>query len=148
MLLAGLMQFLIPEVSVGAVGAGAGLGASSGRQSCSGAVLFQALNESLKLFKTNSPQTAAMLFAVDNEAGRITCLCQVPQVTPRLHVCLSLSLSGGAAASRQKPSNITQPELIGVGQEPQPLYLGLVSGYRSEGRGVMLCKQGRGRVRT
>ncbi|NWW51590.1 SYAC protein, partial [Pedionomus torquatus] len=41
----------------------------------------KALNESLKLFKTHSPQTAAMLFAVDNEAGRITCLCQVPQVT-------------------------------------------------------------------
>ncbi|XP_064579000.1 alanine--tRNA ligase, cytoplasmic [Zonotrichia leucophrys gambelii] len=41
----------------------------------------KALNESLKLFKTNSPQTAAMLFAVDNEAGRITCLCQVPQET-------------------------------------------------------------------
>ncbi|KFV97615.1 Alanine--tRNA ligase, cytoplasmic, partial [Eurypyga helias] len=39
----------------------------------------KALNESLKLFKTHSPQTAAMLFAVDNEAGRITCLCQVPQ---------------------------------------------------------------------
>ncbi|XP_054253148.1 alanine--tRNA ligase, cytoplasmic [Indicator indicator] len=39
----------------------------------------KALNESLKLFKTCSPQTAAMLFAVDPEAGRITCLCQVPQ---------------------------------------------------------------------
>lgn len=43
--------------------------------------LLQALNESLKLFKTHSPQTATMLFAVDNEAGRITCLCQVPQVS-------------------------------------------------------------------
>uniref|UniRef100_U3ILW3 Alanine--tRNA ligase n=1 Tax=Anas platyrhynchos platyrhynchos TaxID=8840 RepID=U3ILW3_ANAPP len=41
----------------------------------------RALNESLKLFKTHSPQTATMLFAVDNEAGRITCLCQVPQET-------------------------------------------------------------------
>ncbi|NXJ99365.1 SYAC protein, partial [Corythaixoides concolor] len=41
----------------------------------------KALNESLKLFKTCSPRTAAMLFAVDNEAGRITCLCQVPQET-------------------------------------------------------------------
>ncbi|XP_040471133.1 alanine--tRNA ligase, cytoplasmic [Falco naumanni] len=39
----------------------------------------KALNESLKLFKAHSPQTATMLFAVDNEAGRITCLCQVPQ---------------------------------------------------------------------
>lgn len=81
-LLAGLVQFLMPEVFVGAVGAGAGLGASARRQSCNDFVLFQALNESLKLFKTNSPQTAAMLFAVDNEAGRITCLCQVPQVLP------------------------------------------------------------------
>ncbi|XP_074957958.1 alanine--tRNA ligase, cytoplasmic [Phalacrocorax aristotelis] len=41
----------------------------------------KALNESLKLFKAYSPQTATMLFAVDNEAGRITCLCQVPQET-------------------------------------------------------------------
>ncbi|NXX77212.1 SYAC protein, partial [Urocolius indicus] len=41
----------------------------------------KALNESLKLFKTHSPQTATMLFTVDNEAGRIVCLCQVPQET-------------------------------------------------------------------
>uniref|UniRef100_F6QJF8 Alanine--tRNA ligase n=1 Tax=Bos taurus TaxID=9913 RepID=F6QJF8_BOVIN len=39
----------------------------------------KALNEALKLFKMHSPQTSAMLFTVDNEAGRITCLCQVPQ---------------------------------------------------------------------
>uniref|UniRef100_A0A8I3RTW3 Alanine--tRNA ligase n=2 Tax=Canis lupus familiaris TaxID=9615 RepID=A0A8I3RTW3_CANLF len=39
----------------------------------------KALNEALKLFKTHSPETSAMLFTVDNEAGRITCLCQVPQ---------------------------------------------------------------------
>uniref|UniRef100_A0A8C1X6F1 Alanine--tRNA ligase n=1 Tax=Cyprinus carpio TaxID=7962 RepID=A0A8C1X6F1_CYPCA len=43
----------------------------------------KALNESLKLLKTNSPQTAAMLFAVDNDAGKIICLCQVPQVNRR-----------------------------------------------------------------
>ena len=43
--------------------------------------LSQALNESLKLLKKNSPQTAAMLFTVDPDAGKITCLCQVPQVT-------------------------------------------------------------------
>lgn len=41
---------------------------------------IQALNECLKLLKTQSPQTATMLFAVDNEAGKIICLCQVPQV--------------------------------------------------------------------
>ncbi|XP_033823610.1 alanine--tRNA ligase, cytoplasmic [Periophthalmus magnuspinnatus] len=41
----------------------------------------KALNESLKLLKTNSPQTAAMLFTVDPEAGKVTCLCQVPQET-------------------------------------------------------------------
>ncbi|XP_041047338.1 alanine--tRNA ligase, cytoplasmic isoform X2 [Carcharodon carcharias] len=39
----------------------------------------KALNEALKLFKTHSPQTAAMLFAVDSDAGTIICLCQVPQ---------------------------------------------------------------------
>lgn len=47
--------------------------------------LSQALNESLKLLKSNSPQTAAMLFTVDPEAGKITCLCQVPQVTHLIH---------------------------------------------------------------
>lgn len=123
---------------MGAVGAGAGLSASGGSQSCNGFVLFQALNESLKLFKTNSPQTAAMLFAVDNEAGRITCLCQVPQVMPRQRGSLSLSLRGGAAASRQELSNIIQPELTEVWQEPQPLCLGLVSCCRSERRAIML----------
>lgn len=41
---------------------------------------LQALNESLKLLKSQSPQTAAMLFTVDPEAGKVTCLCQVPQV--------------------------------------------------------------------
>lgn len=39
----------------------------------------KALNESLKLLKLQSPQTAAMLFTVDPDAGKITCLCQVPQ---------------------------------------------------------------------
>nr|XP_020459968.1 alanine--tRNA ligase, cytoplasmic [Monopterus albus] len=39
----------------------------------------KALNESLKLLKSNSPQTAVMLFTVDPDAGKITCLCQVPQ---------------------------------------------------------------------
>uniref|UniRef100_A0AAQ5YW57 Alanine--tRNA ligase n=1 Tax=Amphiprion ocellaris TaxID=80972 RepID=A0AAQ5YW57_AMPOC len=39
----------------------------------------KALNESLKLLKAQSPQTAAMLFTVDTDAGKITCLCQVPQ---------------------------------------------------------------------
>lgn len=41
----------------------------------------KALNESLKLFKSHSPQSAAMLFAVDRDTGTITCLCQVPQET-------------------------------------------------------------------
>lgn len=68
--------------------------------------------------------------------------------TARLCGCLFLSLCGGAAASRQELSNVTQPELIGVWQEPQPSCLGLLSGCRSEGRGVVLCKKGRGRVRT
>ncbi|KAM9807651.1 alanine--tRNA ligase, cytoplasmic [Neosynchiropus ocellatus] len=39
----------------------------------------KALNESLKLLKSSSPQTAAMLFTVDPEGGKIICLCQVPQ---------------------------------------------------------------------
>lgn len=44
---------------------------------------LQALNESLKLLKSQSPRTAAMLFTVDPEAGKVTCLCQVPQVRGR-----------------------------------------------------------------
>lgn len=39
----------------------------------------KALNESLKLLKSQSPQTAAMLFTVDPDTCKITCLCQVPQ---------------------------------------------------------------------
>uniref|UniRef100_A0A4W4FZE8 Alanine--tRNA ligase n=1 Tax=Electrophorus electricus TaxID=8005 RepID=A0A4W4FZE8_ELEEL len=39
----------------------------------------KALNEALKLLKTHSPQSAAMLFTVDSDAGKIICLCQVPQ---------------------------------------------------------------------
>ncbi|XP_053305249.1 alanine--tRNA ligase, cytoplasmic [Spea bombifrons] len=39
----------------------------------------KALNESLKLLKSQSPNTAAIIFTVDNDAGKITCLCQVPQ---------------------------------------------------------------------
>ncbi|KAM5126207.1 alanine--tRNA ligase, cytoplasmic [Mantella aurantiaca] len=41
----------------------------------------KALNESLKLLKSQSPQTAAIIFSVDGDAGKITCLCQVPQET-------------------------------------------------------------------
>ncbi|XP_073461762.1 alanine--tRNA ligase, cytoplasmic [Aquarana catesbeiana] len=41
----------------------------------------KALNESLKLLKSQSPKTAAIIFSVDNDAGKITCLCQVPQET-------------------------------------------------------------------
>ncbi|KAF3854459.1 hypothetical protein F7725_022514 [Dissostichus mawsoni] len=50
----------------------------------------KALNESLKLLKSQSPQTAAMLFTVDPEAGKITCLCQVPQ-----ELCPLLDGKGG-----------------------------------------------------
>lgn len=50
--------------------------------------MSQALNESLKLLKTQSPQTAAMLFTVDHDAGKIVCLCQVPQVSHVLNLCV------------------------------------------------------------
>ncbi|KAM9301837.1 alanine--tRNA ligase, cytoplasmic [Gastrophryne carolinensis] len=39
----------------------------------------KALNESLKLLKSQSPKTSAIIFSVDEETGKITCLCQVPQ---------------------------------------------------------------------
>ncbi|XP_061826245.1 alanine--tRNA ligase, cytoplasmic-like [Nerophis lumbriciformis] len=39
----------------------------------------KALNECLKLLKSSSPQTAAMLFVADPDAGKVVCLCQVPQ---------------------------------------------------------------------
>lgn len=48
-------------------------------------VASQALNESLKLLKAQSPHTATMLLTVDPDAGKITCLCQVPQVTRPAH---------------------------------------------------------------
>ncbi|XP_053309626.1 alanine--tRNA ligase, cytoplasmic-like [Spea bombifrons] len=39
----------------------------------------KAVNESLKLLKSQSPNTAAIIFTVDNDAGKIRCLHQVPQ---------------------------------------------------------------------
>uniref|UniRef100_UPI00358FAF3E alanine--tRNA ligase, cytoplasmic isoform X1 n=2 Tax=Myxine glutinosa TaxID=7769 RepID=UPI00358FAF3E len=39
----------------------------------------KALSEALKLFKSLSPQTSVMLFSVDSDVGKITCLCQVPE---------------------------------------------------------------------
>ena len=42
----------------------------------------KALNEALKLFQTHPPLPSAMLFTVDKEAGKITCLCQVSRMQP------------------------------------------------------------------
>ncbi|XP_037109006.1 alanine--tRNA ligase, cytoplasmic-like [Syngnathus acus] len=44
----------------------------------------KALNECLKVLKANSPQTASMLFAVDPDAGKVICLCEVPQEKAKL----------------------------------------------------------------
>lgn len=70
----------------------------------------QALNEALKLFKTHSPQTSAMLFTVDNEAGKITCLCQVPQV--RTPYSLSLEKSLQALCQWETLSVASQRQLL------------------------------------
>lgn len=40
-------------------------------------------------------------------------------------------------------NHLTSARTDGGLQEPQPLCLGLLSGCGSEGRGVVLCKQGR-----
>ncbi|KAJ3596783.1 hypothetical protein NHX12_003184 [Muraenolepis orangiensis] len=56
----------------------------------------KALNESLKLLKTHSPETAAMLFTVDPDAGKIICLCQVPQASEWVQeLCPLLDGKGG-----------------------------------------------------
>ncbi|XP_049578461.1 alanine--tRNA ligase, cytoplasmic [Syngnathus scovelli] len=44
----------------------------------------KALNECLKVLKANSPQTASMLFAVDPDANKVICLCEVPQEKAKL----------------------------------------------------------------
>lgn len=40
----------------------------------------KALDAALKQVKTSSPDTAAMFFSVDAQAGKIFCLCSVPKV--------------------------------------------------------------------
>lgn len=49
--------------------------------------ISQALDGALKLFKSDAPNTAAMLFSVDGESGRFVCLCQVPNVSVAIEVC-------------------------------------------------------------
>lgn len=41
----------------------------------------KALDSALKQFKSDAPNTAAMLFSVDGENGKLVCLCQVPDVS-------------------------------------------------------------------
>uniref|UniRef100_H2Y7J6 Alanine--tRNA ligase n=1 Tax=Ciona savignyi TaxID=51511 RepID=H2Y7J6_CIOSA len=38
----------------------------------------KSLNEALKMYKSESPQTSVMLFSIDKEASKIICLSQVP----------------------------------------------------------------------
>ena len=38
--------------------------------------------KALKLFQTHPPLPSAMLFTVDKEAGKITCLCQDSRMQP------------------------------------------------------------------
>ncbi|KAG9474771.1 hypothetical protein GDO78_003304 [Eleutherodactylus coqui] len=89
----------------------------------------KALNESLKLLKSQSPKTAAIIFAVDNEAGRITCLCQVPQETADIglkanewvqHVTEQMDGKGGgkdtsAQATGKNPSSL--PEVLRLAED-------------------------------
>lgn len=44
-------------------------------------VVIQALDAALKQLKGGLPNTAAMLLSVDQENGKLTCLCQVPSVS-------------------------------------------------------------------
>lgn len=41
----------------------------------------KAINEALKIYKSSSPQTAVMMFSVDEDAGKIICLSQVSKKT-------------------------------------------------------------------
>ncbi|XP_035678834.1 alanine--tRNA ligase, cytoplasmic-like [Branchiostoma floridae] len=40
---------------------------------------LKALNEAVKIYKSKSPQTAAMLFSADSEAGKVVLQCWVPK---------------------------------------------------------------------
>ncbi|XP_078608901.1 alanine--tRNA ligase, cytoplasmic-like isoform X2 [Branchiostoma floridae x Branchiostoma japonicum] len=40
---------------------------------------LKALNEAVKIYKSKSPQTAAMLFSADSEAGKVVVQCWVPK---------------------------------------------------------------------
>lgn len=86
--------------------------------------LSQALNESLKLLKSQSPQTAAMLFTVDPDAGKITCLCQVPQVSFSDACWKSSSCSTGLTAvlppspSTGRRQAWTEGQRVGSGAVP------------------------------
>ena len=44
---------------------------------------MQALDAALKLFKSQAPNTAAMLFSVDHDNNKVICLCIVPNVSEK-----------------------------------------------------------------
>uniref|UniRef100_S4RAB6 Alanine--tRNA ligase n=1 Tax=Petromyzon marinus TaxID=7757 RepID=S4RAB6_PETMA len=89
----------------------------------------KALNEALKLFKSLSPQTSTMLFAVDNDAGKVTCLCQVAEEAVHSglkasawvqHVTPLLGGRGGGkdVSAQASGTNTTSiPEAISLAQE-------------------------------
>lgn len=88
-------------------------------------LVFQALNESLKLLKSQSPQTAAMLFTVDPDAAKVTCLCQVPQVNGRSRSLCFLCRGLSAHLTCPVPSpGSGQPwpegQRVGAGDLPPP----------------------------
>ncbi|XP_032813749.1 alanine--tRNA ligase, cytoplasmic [Petromyzon marinus] len=96
----------------------------------------KALNEALKLFKSLSPQTSTMLFAVDNDAGKVTCLCQVAEEAVHSglkasawvqHVTPLLGGRGGGkdVSAQASGTNTTSiPEAISLAQEFARLKLG------------------------
>ena len=45
---------------------------------------FKVLDAALKQFKSLAPKTAALLFSVDEDNGKIICLAQVPKVNALL----------------------------------------------------------------
>ena len=46
---------------------------------------MQALDAALKLFKSQAPNTAAMLFSVDHDNNKVICLCIVPNVSEKMY---------------------------------------------------------------
>ena len=76
----------------------------------------KALDGALKEYKSSSPATAAMLFSVDADAGKVLCMAQVPKVSSaRDLLCTSDKISICPPATKLKRPTCT------ASKSPPPL---------------------------